>query len=251
MSVKRNKIVKFCEDYLKVKDFEDYCVNGLQVEGKEDIKQIVTGVSFSQKLIREAIKKKADMIVVHHGIFDKNLPSPFALRGAWKNRLKLLLENDINLCGFHLPLDAHGEIGNNILLGRLLKLRHIKKFDIFDIGVIGDLPSKINLNDLVKKIDSGLKTKSFVTKGGKAEVKKIGIIAGSYPGYELASEMGADVYLTGEPRESNIRASEEVGINVIYAGHYNTEKMGIQNLGNLISKKFNVKVDFVDVPCDV
>ena len=115
------KIVKYCEDYLKVKDFEDYCINGLQVEGAPKVSKIITGVSLSEKLIKEAIKKQAKMIMVHHGIFGSQISKPPSVKGVIRNRLKLLLENNINLCGFHLPLDAHPVIGNNISLSALSK----------------------------------------------------------------------------------------------------------------------------------
>ena len=153
MKVERQKIVKFCEDYLKVKDFEDYCVNGLQVEGKDEISKIITGVSLSQKLIQEAINKKADMIMVHHGIFINMIGNPPSVRGVVKNRIKTLLENDINLCGFHLPLDAHSKIGNNISLCKLLE---VKKPELVYVGYIGELEKEKDFDLFVKEVNQKL-----------------------------------------------------------------------------------------------
>ena len=247
-NMQTKKIIKFCEDYLKVNDFEDYCHNSLQVEGDSEIKKIITGVSLSEELIKKAITKKAQMIIVHHGIFAKHISSSFCLKGILKNRLKLLLENNINLAGFHLPLDAHGIIGNNISLAKKLGLKKTKPFDI---GFIGELNQKIEFNDFVKLVNKKLNTKSYSISAGCKKIKKIGIIAGSYPGYELAKKLQADVYLTGEIKEEVFWEARELKINYIAAGHYNTEKLGIQNLGNLIAKKFKVTVEFVDIPCEV
>lgn len=251
----RNKIVKFCEEYLQVKNFKDYCHNGLQVEGDKKISKIITGVSFSQKLIKKAIEKNAEMIIVHHGIFSNQISSPPQIKGVLKNRLKLLFENDINLCGFHLPLDAHPAIGNNI---SLIKLLGLKKVGIIDtpnygeIGFIGEIKQPTTFEKFVEIVNKKLNTKSYVIAGGLKDIKKIGIISGgASPDFKIAKELGADTYLCGDIRESVVRAVEEEGINFINAGHYNTEKLGVQNLGNLIAKKFRVKVEFVDIPCDI
>lgn len=250
----RNKIVKFCEEYLKVKNFTDFCINGLQVEGKKEVNKIITGVSWSKKLIEVAIKKRAQMIMVHHGLFGdyvmadriSKLPQ---IKGVGRGRLKLLLEHDINLCGFHLPLDAHPVIGNNISLCKLLG---VAKAVAVDIGFVGELKQAMNLKDFIDMVNAKLTINSYVIAAGPKKVKKVGIISGgSGSDYDKAVELGADIYITGEIRESIVRAVEEAKINFINAGHYNTEKLGIQNLGNLVAKKFRVKVEFVDVPNEV
>lgn len=249
MQVERNKIIKFCQEYLKIDDFEDYCVNGLQVEGAEKVSKIITGISLSQRLIEEAIAKKAKMIIVHHGVFLRDIPSPLELKGVWRNRLKLILENDINLAGFHLPLDAHPKIGNNVALCKLLGIKDIRPFYV---GFVGDLEEPIKMEDFVELVNNKLNTNSLVLKNSNKKVQKIGVISGSAAEEVFtASDLGADVYLTGEAKESIVRASEELKINFIAAGHYNTEKLGVQNLGEKIAKKFGIKVEFVDVPCDV
>ncbi len=249
MSVNRNEIIKFCEEYLKVDSFEDYCVNGLQVEGVEKVNKIITGVSLSQKLIEEAVNKKAKMIIVHHGIFSRDIVSPLKLKGVWRNRLKLLLENNINLAGFHLPLDAHPEIGNNVGLCKLLGIKNIKSFFV---GFWGELEKPIKLEEFVNKVDESLNTNSFVLKNNNKKVHKIGVVSGGAPEAICeAADLGVDVYLTGEIKESIVRTSEELKVNFVAAGHYNTEKLGVQNLGKKIVEKFGIKVEFIDIPCDV
>nr|MBD3359292.1 Nif3-like dinuclear metal center hexameric protein [Candidatus Buchananbacteria bacterium] len=250
MTVERNKIVKFCEEYLRVNEFEDKCHNGLQVEGKLEINKIITGVSLSQKLIKQAIAKKADMLIVHHGLFSGTWGSSLQITGLYKNRLKLLLENELNLMGFHLPLDAHPEIGNNISLCKILGIT--QKTEPLDIGFIGELKTEMNLTDFVKLVNEKLQTDSYSIAAGPDKVKKIGVISGgASPDFKAFAQAGCDTFLTGDVRESVVRAVEEIGINFINAGHYNTEKLGVQNLGKVLADKFGVDVEFVDVPCEI
>jgi dinuclear metal center YbgI/SA1388 family protein len=249
MSADRNKIVKFCEEYLQVKDFQEKCINGLQVEGATDVKKIIVGASLSRKLIEAAIFKKAEMIIVHHGLFKDLIGEPPAIKGYVKNRLKLILENNINLAGFHLPLDAHPIIGNNISLCRLFA---VKKILPLDVGFIGEISGRKDFASLVNEVDKKLNVKSYAFDFGPKRIKKIAIISGAAsPDFEIAKIAGADVFICGDMREQIPSAAEEVGINIINAGHYNTEKLGIQNLGKLIAKKFKVTAEFVDVPNEI
>jgi len=206
-------------------------------------------VSLSQKLIKKAIEKKADMIVVHHGIFLNDIPSPLQLKGLVKERIKMVLCNNISLAGYHLPLDAHTKIGNNINLAKLLGVRNCKPVNV---GFMGYLDRNLSFEKFAELADKKLGVKSFTLPYGKKIVRKVAIISGgSSPYFEEAFELGADVFLGGDIRESEVRKMEEIGINYINAGHYNTEKLGIQNLGELVEKKFKVKVEFVDVPNEV
>ncbi|MFA7171633.1 MAG: Nif3-like dinuclear metal center hexameric protein [Candidatus Paceibacterota bacterium] len=249
MSVKRDKIIEFCNEYLKVKDFDDGCFNGLQVEGKEDVSKIVTGVSLSRVLIKRALENQADMIMVHHGFFKSDIPNPFCLKGVQKNRVKALLENDISLVGYHLPLDAHPTIGNNI---SLMKMFGLTKTKPFSVGFIGELEKEMDFEEFKKKVEVQLCTHSFAMAAGRKKVKEVAIVSGGdSPEFEEAFLSGADVFISGDIREDVVRKIEEVGINFINAGHYNTEKDGIKNLGNLVAKKFKIEVEFVDVPNEV
>lgn len=252
MPVEIKKIIKYCEDYLKVDKWRDYCVNGLQVEGAERTSKIVTGVSLSRKLIEAAISKRAKMIMVHHGFFKSQFSSPPQIKGVIKNRLKMLLENDINLAGFHLPLDAHPVIGNNISLLKLFNLQKkgtLRSDDYGDLGFWGELKEPVKFFDFAVLVNEKLNTSSFCIDAGSKKIKTVGIISGgASPEYKFALEEKLDVYVCGDVREETVREIEEAKINFINAGHYNTEKLGIQNLGELVAKKFNVKVEFIDIP---
>lgn len=244
----RDKIVKFCEDYLKVSDFQDYCHNGLQVEGKKSVKKIITGVSLSAKFLQEAIDKKADMVMVHHGFFGDLFSSPPVIKSYVRDRLKMILENDLNVVGFHLPLDAHSEIGNNISLCKLLDIKKTKKMGL---GFVGELKKEMLFEDFVQMLDRKLESKSFIINTNN-KVKKVAIVSGVSSSYFLeAAYAGADTFIAGDIKESVVRSVEEVGINFINAGHYNTEKMGIKKLGELVADKFSVDVEFVDIPNDI
>lgn len=245
----RDKIVKFCEDYLSVKDFEDHCHNGLQVEGAKEVKKIITGVSFSQKLIEKAIENNAEMIMVHHGIFTGQIGKLPVIKSVLKNRLKSLLKNNINLCGFHLPLDAHPVIGNNISICNMLGIKKVKKFEV---GFVGELKTAENFESFVKKVNKKLNTRSYAIGAGPKKVKKVGVISGGASPHVLeAAELGVDTYICGDIREEVVRRVEELGINFINAGHYNSEVFGIKNLGELLAKKFKIKVKFIDIPNEI
>lgn len=243
------EIAKYSEELLNSKDFTDYCHNGLQVEGRRDVKKVVTGVTLSEALLEQAINEKADMLLVHHGLFGLAVGTPPIIKNTLKIRLKLLLENDINLLGFHLPLDAHEEIGNNASIARKLGVSNLEKCDV---GFIGDLEKEMQFEDFLNIVNEKLDTESDFIEANPNKVKKVAIISGgSSPSYELAFEMGADTFVCGDMRENIVREAEELGINIINAGHYNTEKLGVQNLGEKLKEKFGVEVKFIDIPNEV
>lgn len=254
MSVSRDKIVSFCSDYLKVENFKDYCHNGLQISGTDKINKIVIGVTISKKLIEAAMQKKADMIIVHHGLFAKHFGEFPVIEGVWRERLKLLLNNDISLCGFHLPLDAHHLIGNNISILQalgLVKVCGIKE-DGQSVGYVGEYKISVARDKFIESVNKKLETKSVVLEFGAKQIKKVGIVSGgASPSWFTAQKLGCDTFITGDLRESVVRPAEEAGVNIINAGHYNSERFGIINLGRLVQKKFKVSVEFVEVPCDI
>lgn len=246
MKNNRDKIVKFCEEYLEVDKFSDYCKNGLQLEGRADVGKIITGVSFSMQLIDAAIERNADMIMVHHGLFDGYIKHPISIKGLTKERLKKMLANDISLLGFHLPLDAHPIIGNNASICRILGVSHLEKHDV---GFVGELERELGFEEFVELVNQKLETNSYKINAGTSVVKKVAVVSGSASvHYQEAVDLGADTFLTGDVKEQIVREVEEVGLNFINAGHYNTEKLGIKNLGELVAEKFKVEVEFVDVP---
>ena len=250
MKVPRKKIVSFCEAYLDVGKFEDHCVNGLQVEGADNVGKIITGVSLSRKLIDAALSRKAQMIMVHHGLFESQVKKPPRITGFVKDRLRLLLENELNLCGFHLPLDAHPGIGNNISLCRLLGVEKDRR--PYDIGFIGGLRNEMSFAAFVELVNKKLGVRAYALNCGPKKVKRVGVVSGgASPWFPGAVDAGADTFLCGEIQEPVVRMAEELKANFINAGHYNTEKLGIQNLGKLLARKFKVEVEFVDLPCEI
>ena len=245
----RDDIVLFLNELLDVAEFEDYCINGMQVEGTGIVNKVVFGVSVSQSLFQRAVKKKADMIIVHHGIFWNSDPRPFALTGTQKKRLELLVKNNINLLAYHLPLDAHPEIGNNIQILKRLEIEPIKQINF---GFLGKLNRKINREKFIDKINKKLQTTAQVFPYGNANVQQILVVSGgSSKYYQLANDNNADTFIGGDIKESVVRELEEVGINYINAGHYNSEKFGVQALSSVLYKKFNLNCEYVDIPNSV
>ncbi|MBC8184100.1 Nif3-like dinuclear metal center hexameric protein [candidate division KSB1 bacterium] len=242
----RDEILNYLNDLLNVTEFDDYCVNGMQVEGKEDVKKIVLGVSVSQRLFQQAIEKNADMILVHHGIFWKSDAQPFSLTGIFRERLALLLKNDINLLAYHLPLDAHPEFGNNAMIMKKLNIKPIKPVEI---GFLGELKTKIKWDEFINQINEKIETESQVFHFGTEYVQKVLILSGgSSRYYFLTKENGADVFIGGDIKENIVRELEETNVNYINAWHYNTEKFGVQALVEIITKKFAVRCEFIDIP---
>lgn len=247
--MKRNELSDYLNQYLKTGEFSDLCPNGLQVEGREKIQRVVTGVSASVELFQKAIELKADAVIVHHGII-WNFERP-VYRGGYKQRVKLLLENDINLFGYHLPLDAHPEIGNNAQIGQLLNLTEMEPFGEYNgkaIGVKG-VVKPIEAAQMFEKIKELINPDALVFPFGPGLIKTVGIISGgAQKEVKQATPANLDLYLTGEAAEFILHYVKEEKIHYVAAGHYATEKFGIIALGNHLRKKFDLNVDFIDIP---
>ncbi len=242
----RNELLSYLNELLKVDEFSDASPNGLQVEGKSEINSIICGVSSSERLFQIAVSKGADMIIVHHGLFWKRDPSPLTITGIRRNRLAFLLQNDLNLVSYHLPLDAHEEFGNNI---QILRRLHIAPLQPVEVGYIGICEPPLPLDKLRERIDKELETDSMIFDFGPAEVRKLLVISGSSSFVvEDAARLGVDTFLGGDIREEHVRVCEELGLNFIAGGHYNTEKFGVQALCNHITEKFGVTTEYVDIP---
>ena len=244
----RDELSTFLDHYLRVSEFKDDCPNGLQVEGKDEVCKIVTSVSASAELFEIAATQKADTVIVHHGLiwyFDRPI-----YRGGYRERVRILLENNINLYGFHLPLDAHEEIGNNAQLCRKLNIENMRPFgDIKGqyIGMKGEI-EKINKKRFFEQIQHLLERDPLIFDYGPDQIEKVGIISGGAQKYfNQAVSAGLDVYLTGEVSEHIMHYAKEEKIHYISAGHYATEKFGIIALGNLLEKQFDVDVTFIDI----
>lgn len=251
MSVLRDEIVQYLNEYLNIESFKDYCPNGMQVIGRPEVSRIALGVSANLECFRLAAEKKADMLIVHHGLFWQNMPREIG--AMMKARLKLLFDHDISLLGYHLPLDAHPELGNNALWLKRLDFTPEKTplgaMNGKPIGMIGTTTRRLTLEDLVDTIAMHAGGRPRVYAYGPRTVRRLGVITGGGEGYLLeAIAQGCDTYLTGEVGEPTESYAREEGINFIAAGHYNSEKIGILALGDLLRDKFSVETFFCDVP---
>ncbi len=228
---------------------KDYCPNGLQVEGKSEIKHLVTGVTASMALIEAAIENKADAILVHHGYFWRGESQ--VVTGMKKNRFKALLENDINLYAYHLPLDIHPTLGNNVQLAKLLGINltdGLEQGNPLSVGNIGQLDKPTSLTDFAQSLQQKLARKPLVEAAGKQEIKTVALCTGGAQDYiEQAAERGADLYITGEVSERTIHIARELGINFIAAGHHATERYGVKALGEYLSKQASLSIQFIDI----
>ena len=242
----RDELLNYLNQYFEIDQFDDYCQNGLQVEGKSEINKITFGVSVSERLFKASVQSAADMIIVHHGMFWNKDPQPFSVKGILRKRLEILLKNDINLVVYHLPLDAHMQIGNNI---EILKRLKISPLEAMEVGFIGNLKQPTVIQDLHKEVNQNLETNSILFDFGSKFVEKVLDISGSSSlACEKAAEIGMDTFIGGDIREEHVRSCEELKLNYIAAGHYNTEKFGVQAMAKHIFLKFNIKTEFIDVP---
>lgn len=234
---------------LNVSRFRDYAPNGLQVEGKTRVQCIVTGVTACQALLDAAVEQQADAILVHHGYFWKN-EDP-VLRGMKKRRIATLLRHDMSLFAYHLPLDAHPELGNNARLGHLLGIENMRVMDPVElqgVGNIGTLPEPITLEVFAAKVGSVLQRDPLVIAGGSQKVSRVAWCSGGAQGYiQEAATLGADVYLSGEISEHTVHAARENGIHYIAAGHHATERYGVKALGEHLARQFGLKHVFIDI----
>ena len=234
---------------LRPDDFRDYCPNGLQVEGRAEVSTLVTGVTASQALIKAAIEKGADAILVHHGYFWRG-EDP-VVTGIRKDRLKLLLDHDISLLAYHLPLDAHPALGNNARLGEILGFRPEADLDPVHksrVGVWGVLEEPCSGAALAERIASRLRRTPLHIAGKAGVITKIGWCTGSAQNYiELAHAAGVDAYLTGEVSEQTVHFARETGLHFFAAGHHATERYGVQAVGEYLAETCGLKHVFVDI----
>lgn len=247
----RDQIVRFCDETLDAAAFGDYGPNGLQVPGNHDVVTVATSVSANRASIAAAIETGADLLLAHHGLFWDFHPR--ALSEQMAARLKLCLDAGLSVAGYHLPLDAHPEIGNNVLLCRKLGFepepQAIGNAKGRDVGAIGRRSEPVSPAGLAASIDTALGRQPLVFDDGPDEIRSIGIVSGSAAsGIHKAIELGLDAYLTGEPAEHAMADAREGRIHFIAAGHYATEVCGIRRLGELVAGQFDIEHRFIDVP---
>lgn len=245
--IDQKELKTYLNQLLNVDMITDYCPNGLQVEGKKDIHTIVTGVSASRELIEAAILKKADAILVHHGYFWKGENQ--VITGIKYQRIQSLIKHDMNLFAYHLPLDVHPKLGNNVQLAKLLDLSVSSEFDTGttpNYGIICE--NQTTLIELTKLITDKLKRVPLIVGKMNQEVQKIAICTGGAQDFiEHAYAAGADVYISGEISERTTLIARELGMTYIAAGHHATERYGIQALGQHLAHHFALTHHFIDI----
>ncbi|OGJ89307.1 MAG: Nif3-like dinuclear metal center hexameric protein [Candidatus Raymondbacteria bacterium RifOxyA12_full_50_37] len=252
--MQRDDLIAYLADFLKVEEIDDVCPNGLQVEGKREVRKAVVSVSASEELFQRARVTKADMVIVHHGIIWKG--GSGVVKGSYRKRIWALLEPNISLLAYHLPLDRHESIGNNALAAHGLGLHEVRPFGKYHgkiIGFAGMLPDGgMGGPQFFKKVEDFYGNKSLVFSFGPERIERVGIISGGAQEdiHEAVSEK-MHAFITGEVSEYVMQLAKEEHIHFIAAGHYATERLGIKALGAHLSENFDIEVEYIDVPVPV
>lgn len=234
---------------LKPEQFKDYCPNGLQVQGKNSVGRLISGVTACQALIDAAISRKADAILVHHGYFWRGEEA--VLTGIKQRRIRTLLQHDISLIAYHLPLDAHAQLGNNAQLAAILGFQPtaaLSRQNNHDMGLLAQLPAAMSGGELASLLASRLDREPLHIAGTDREIRSVAWCTGAAQGYiEQAINAGADAYISGEISEQTVHLAREYGIHYFAAGHHATERYGVQALGQLLAQRFDLQHEFIDI----
>ena len=245
----RKRIIEFLDDYLGVQGFADYGPNGLQVPGAADVQRVATGVSAQRELFSLAASDGAQLIITHHGLFWDFHPRTIA--PAMRERLQILFAHDISLAGYHLPLDAHAEVGNNALICAELELERGEPFGDHrgrPIGWVGRSAAGIPFSELRERCERAFGRPPFAWDSGPELVHSVGVLSGGgASSFREAIELGLDAFLTGEPAEHVMADARENGVHFIAGGHYATERFGVRRLGELVAQRFEVEHRFIEV----
>lgn len=245
----RDELVRYLDEYLKVREIADDSRNGLQVEGRPEVRKVALAVDACLAAFRQAVEVGADFLIVHHGLFWQ---SYHPLAGVLLRRVRTLLEGGVSLYAAHLPLDAHPEVGNNVSLARLLELEVAGPFGTYhgvSIGLEAHPAEPLPASELARRLEERLGSPVTLQAYGPPWVRRVGIVSGG--GAELirqAAEAGLDLFLTGERSHTFYHEAEERGLHVLYAGHYATETLGLQALGRHLTERFGLSTTFLDLP---
>src|SRR5215218_2471431 len=243
-------IIAYLDELLEAPDFPDYGPNGLQVPGAEDVTMLATGVSAHRELFERAAEAGAQLVIAHHGLFWDFHPR--SLSPAMKQRLRVLFERDIALAAYHLPLDAHPEVGNNALICAALGLERAEPFGEHRgqaVGFVGRSAEGIAFGELRRRCAEAFGQDPFVWDAGPDTVHTMGIVSGAAASsFGEAIAKGLDAFLTGEPAEHVMADARESGTHFIAAGHYATETFGVRRLGELLAERFGLEHRFVEAP---
>lgn len=246
---KLQDIIQWCDQTLKSPEFKDYAPNGLQIEGKTEVRKILAAVTASQDAIDAAIRENADLLLVHHGYFWKGEAYP--ITGMRGKRIKSLIQHDISLLAYHLPLDSHPSLGNNAAIADLLKLERIEALDPSErhpIGNIGYLNQPMPVEEFKKFVSEKLKFDVTHLPADKNMIEKVGFCTGGAQDFIVkAAEQGCDAYISGEVSERTFYEAKELGIHYFACGHHATERYGVQRLGQAISEQFDIEYVYFEL----
>jgi len=242
---RRGDIETYLNTLLAADRFRDYGPNGLQVEGKPEVRKLVSGVTASLAFIDAAIAAGADALLVHHGLFWRGQDG--RLTGWLKTRVERLMSAGVNLFAYHLPLDAHESLGNNAQFGRQLGLTADARFGEQDLGFIGSAPS-LTSDALAETIDAALQRRPVVIAGDGRPLRRIAWCTGGAQGYlEAAIAAGADAFLTGEISEPQAHIARETGVAFFACGHHATERYGAPALAAHVAEHFGLDHEFIEI----
>lgn len=236
--MERSELLSHLDEFLQAGAFRDYAPNGLQVEGRAEIRRVLLGVSASRSLVEEAVSQKVDAILVHHGWFWRGEPAPVV--GMKRDRLAPLLANDINLIAYHLPLDAHPTVGNNAELGRLLGLTVTQRAGEYELLYLG-VPAhgEMSVATFAERVESVLGRRPLVLGPTERPVRRVAWCSGAAQDeITLAASLGVDLYLSGEVSERTTYEAEELGVTYLAAGHHATEQFGVRALGRYLAERW-------------
>lgn len=249
MAVSLKQLENDLNQLLKSEQFTDYCPNGLQVEGRSEVTRVVTGVTACKALIEAAAEQEADLLLVHHGYFWRGEDQ--SITGLKKSRIECLLQHQMSLIAYHLPLDFHDEFGNNVQLAKVLGFEitgELGRQNNRPIALSSNLAEAMSFDELNKLLANRLGREPFAIEAGDAPVKSLAWCTGAAQSHiQLAVDAGVDAYITGEISESTVHIAREAGLHFFAAGHHATERYGVQALGNYLAEKYSLEHQFIDI----
>ncbi len=243
------ELTDYCNRLLSVSDYQDYCPNGLQVEGRPQVSRLISGVTASLELLERAADVNADAILVHHGYFWRG-EAP-EITGIKQRRLRMLLSRDISLIAYHLPLDGHPELGNNAQFGQRLGFSVEGRFGLGPEGGLAMFgPSSLaSADELSAHLQRCLNRAPLHVGGGERPIQRIGWCTGAAQDYiEHAAALGLDAFISGEISERTVHLARELGVHYFAAGHHATERYGVQALGAHLAERFDLDHEFMEIP---
>ena len=244
--MRREALLDYLDGLLEPAKFKDYCPNGLQVEGRQEIHRIVAGVTACQALLDAAVAAEADAVLVHHGYFWKGEDG--RVTGIRRQRLKTLLDHGISLIAYHLPLDAHPQLGNNARLAQAFGWLAEGCFGEQNIAWRGSLPQPQTVAEVAARVGAALGREPLLIGDPQAPVRRVGWCSGGAQGYfEAAIEQGVDLYLSGEISEQTVHLARETGVAYLAAGHHASERLGIQALAARVAEECGLDCRFVEI----